>query len=282
MKKQFAVITSFCALLTLSALAPKVFWQDSHNNISRFPASEKETVADDKKSEVPDIQVVEVKVEKPKDIIIEVVEVKVAEEVAQVTCLEDKQPTALEEEIKKLMTDKKIILKEIEDLKATKLASQKTKKVEETSETEDHSELISKMTSMMSSQQEQQQMIMQQMFTMMNQMMQMQMASNSNQNFMGSMNFETPQYGMSNFYPNSSFNGRSEPGIGIGYPAESVFSYKNPYTNMSRSPSAQNEFGYIQRDLNVQPQLQSQYPSANTNFSFSTSDYSSEMQRMQF
>ncbi len=331
MKKQIAIVTSFCALLTLSALAPKFFWQDSHNSISRFPASDEIIVTAEKEekkeeenkknssadiqvvevkaeqSKVADIQVVEVKVEKPealniqvvdvkvekpKALDIQVVEVKVAEEVAKVACLDEKQPTALEEEIKKLVIDKETILKEINDLKATKIASQKTEKVEKTekeektkktSKKENDSLLLSNMTSMMISQQEQQKMLTQQMFSMMNQMMQMQMDSNSrqnSQNFMGPMNFEAPQYGMSNFYPRSSIFGHNEPGVGIGYPAQSAYSYKNPYATLSRSPSAQNELGYNQRDLNVQPQLQTHYPAPN--FSFTTSDYSSEMQRMEF
>ena len=327
MKKQFAVATSFCALLTLSAFAPTFFWQDNHNNAGRFPANEviiSTTEISENKVEAPEVIITvvditdtkteEVKEEKVKEVkkieapevIITVVEVtgtkaeevKTTEkEVAQVTCLQDKQPTALEEEIKKLMADKESILKEIEDLKASKVASQKvdkiekvekTEKIKKSSDKESDINLISRMTSMMISQQEQQQMLTQQMFTMMNQMMQMQMNSSrqSSQNFTGPMNFEAPQIGMTNFYPHSSNFENYGQGVGIGYPSQTMFSYKNPYSINSRAPSAQNELGYSQRAVNVQPQFQSQfqsqYPIENANFSFTSSDYSSEMQRMQF
>lgn len=268
MKKQVAVVVSFSALLTLSVFAPKFFWQDNHD-AGRFPASEESIAA----SEVKDINK---KIEEKK-------------EEAQVSCLKDKQPTALEEEIKKLMADKEAILKEIEDLKNT---SKKEKKVAQASDKEDVVALMSQMTSMMISQQEQQQMLMQQMFTMMNQIqMQMQMQSypqqqhqqfNQPHNFMEPMNFQASQMDMSAYGQQSSIFGNLGQGIGISYPTQSMASYQNPYEIQARSPSAQIDPAFNQRDMNVQPQFQSEYPVGNMGFNFLSSDASSEMQRMQF
>lgn len=250
MKKQVAVVVSFTALLTLSVFAPKVLWQEN-TIVNRFPAS-----IEDSKDESKNVQ-----------------------------CLKDEQPTALEAEIKKLMADKESILKEIADLKAKKEDSpshdKKDKKVTQTSENEDVISIMSQMTSMMISQQEQQLSLMQQMFTMMNQMQMMQIQSypqqyNQSQNFMSA--FQAPQ----GFNQQSSIFGTLGEGIGISYPAQSAPAYQNPYGIQTRTPSAQMDQYFPHREMNVQPQLQSEYPVGNLGFNFFSSDASSEMERMQF
>jgi len=272
MKKQVAVVLSFSALLTLSAFAPKIFWQDQ-KHVNRFPAS--------KEDPKPETKLEEIKAE-----------IKIKSEEATVQCLKDEQPTALEEEIKKLMADKEAIIKQIDDLKAKKEKSpasdKKEKKVAQASDKEDVVALISQMTSMMISQQEQQQMLMQQMFTMMNQM-QMQMSMQSYpqqqqaywpQNFMAPITFQSSQMDMSSYNQRSSIFGNLGQGIGISYPTQSMASYQNPYEIQARTPSAQMDSHSIQRDINVQPQFQSEYPAGNMGFNFLSSDPSSEMQRM--
>lgn len=154
MKKQVAVVLSFSALLTLSAFAPKLLWQE-HKNVNRFPASKEDPKIEEKKQDVDVIKK----------------EIKIKSEEATVQCLKDEQSTALEEEIKKLVADKEAIIKQIDDLKAKKEKSPALdKKVAQATDKEDVVALISQMASMMISQQEQQQMLMQQMFTMMNQL----------------------------------------------------------------------------------------------------------------
>lgn len=286
MKKQTAVVVSFSALLTLSALAPKVLWQEEKHNVNRFPASE-EAITPPKKS-LYEMREMDKHLEK---------KIEVKKEEAQVSCLKDKQPSALEDEIKKLMADKEAIMKEIADLKKSKeepvIEHKDKKEVSRFTEKEDFVSLVSQMTSMMITQQQQQQMLMEQMFSMMNQM-QMQMPQNQQQNFMSPYAFEGsyPQaiQGYPQAYPSLGDYGvdvglKYEPQQHGGYPQ--VQAYQNPYAiqmdqSQMRAPSAQNEPAFMQRELNVQPQLQSQYPAGNYGYDFLSSSALQEMARIQF
>lgn len=258
MKKQVAIVVSFSALLTLSAFAPKELWQ-KNTIANRFPASIEDSKEDSK--------------------------VESKDESKNAQCLKDQQPTALEDEIKKLMADKESILKEIEDLKAKKEESpshnKQDKKIAQTSETEDAISIMSQLTSMMISQQEQQMIVMQQMFSMMNQMQMMQIQSypqqyNQSQNFMSA--FQAPQA----YYQQPSIFGVLGQEIGISYSDQSAPSYQNPYEIQTRTPSAQMDQHFPHSEINVQPQLQSEYPVGNMGYNFFSSDASSEMQRMLF
>lgn len=285
MKKQVAVAVSFSALLTLSAFAPKIFWQENKSNIGRFPASKDESKPEDKKLE-------EMKVEAAK--IKEEIKEKTQ---AAVQCVKDDQPTALEDEIKKLMADKEAIMKEIEDLKAKKEEPSESKKeVVKVDKKEDFSVMLSQMTSLMISQQEQQQKLMDQMFSMMNMMqmqMQMQMPQQPlhqypQQNFMSPLTFQASQMDMSAFHQQSSLFGNLGQAVGISYPTQSpAVAYNNPYETLSvqaqtRAPSAQHDPAFIQREMSIQPQFQTQFPVGNPGFDFLSSSSMSEMQRMQF
>jgi hypothetical protein len=276
MKKQVAVIVSFSALLTLSAFAPKVLWQEKHY-ANRFPASE-EAVNPSEKPLDKNLQ--------------EKIEIK--KEEFQISCLKDKQPSALEDEIKKLMVDKEAIIKEIADLKKEKEepVSEKKEKIEVSrfTDKEDFVTLVSQMTSLMITQQQQQQMLMEQMFTMMSQMQQMQM----------------PQHQQVNsLYPYSLEGGYPQAQSGIGHPSmfqnsyniglqhgaqvsPEAQAYQNPYVmqmdhSQLRAPSAQYETSFLPRAMNMQPQLQSHFTSgANYGFDFSISALPQDMERVQF
>lgn len=279
MKKQVAAVVSFSALLTLSAFAPKVFWQEN-KNVNRLPASVEEAKIEDKK----------------KDVNLVKEEIKIKSEEATVQCLKDKQPTALEAEIKKLMADKEAIMKEIADLKKEVPSADKKDKKEAPrfTEKEEIVSLVSQMTSMMITQQQQQQMLMEQMFSMMTQM-QSQMPQNQQQNFMSpySFNGSYPQatVGYPQAYPAFENSGV---GIGIGYGLGTSYSYsqaqayQNPYAiqadqSQMRAPSAQYEPAFLPRQMSVQPQLQSQYvQGGNFGFDFSKSAIPQDMERVMF
>lgn len=283
MKKQVAVAVSFSALLTLSAFAPKVFWQENNNNIGRFPASK-----DDSKPEGKKLEKMKEEAAKIKEEIKEKTQ-------AAVQCVKDDQPTALEAEIKKLMADKEAIMKEIEDLKAKKEEPSDSKKeVVKVEKKEDFSAMLSQVTSLMISQQEQQQKLIDQMFSMMNMMqMQMQMPQQPlhqypQQNFMSPLTFQASQMDMSAFHQQSSIFGNLGQAVGISYPTQSLaVAYNNPYETLSvqaqtRAPSAQHDAAFIQREMSIQPQFQTQFPVGNPGFDFLSSSALSEMQRMQF
>ena len=112
--------------------------------------------------------------------------------------------------------------------------------------------------------------------------MQMQSYSQQSHNFMGPMNFHTPRTGRSNYYPQSPYFGDLAPGIGIGYPTQSLATYENPYATYSRSPSAKLDTGLAYKDMFIQPQFHSEFPTGNMGLNFSTSDSSSEMERMYY
>ena len=270
MKKQVAVAVSFSALLTLSAFAPKIFWQENKSNIGRFPASKEDSAVQE-----------EIKEEKA--------------QAAAIQCMKDDQPKELEAEIKKLVADKEAIIKEIEDLKTKKEEpshDKKEKEVVKIEKKEDFTIMLSQMTSLMISQQEQQQKLMDQMFSMMN-MMQMQMSQQPlhqypQQNFMSPLTFEASQMDMSAFHQQSSLFGNLGQNVGISYPTQSpAVAYNNPYETLSvqaqtRAPSAQHDPAFIQREMSIQPQFQTQFPQGNPGFDFLSSSGPSEMQRMQF
>lgn len=280
MKKQTAVVVSFSALLTLSAFAPKVLWQEKHN-VNRFPASE-EAITPPKKS-LYEMREIDQKLKE---------KIEVKKEEAQVSCLKDKQPSALEDEIKKLMADKEAIIKEIDDLKKSKEPADHDKKekkeVARFTDKEDFVSVVSQMTSLMISQQQQQQMIMEQMFTMMNQMQQMQsLQQNQQQNFMSPFSFDSsyPHQAMSELggYPGL---GEFGPSIGLQYGAQAQ-TYQNPYAmtadqSQMRAPSAQNEPSFLPRGMSLQPQLQSQYPVGSIGYDFSSAPSVFDMERVQF
>lgn len=277
MKKQVAVVVSFSALLTLSAFAPKVLWQE-HKNVNRFPASKEDPKIEEKKQDADKIKE----------------EIKIKSEEATVQCLKDKQPTALELEIKKLMADKEAIMKEIADLKKEVPTADKKDKKEAPrfTEKEDFVSLVSQMTSMMITQQQQQQMLMEQMFSMMSQM-QSQMPQNQQQNFMSpySFNGSYPQamQGYPQAYPAFENYGV---GIGIGFKTDHGYpqaqAYQNPYAiqpdqSQMRAPSAQYEPAFLPRQMSVQPQLQSQFAhEGNYGFDFSKAANPQDMERVMF
>lgn len=284
MKKQTAVVVSFSALLTLSAFAPKVLWQEKHN-VNRFPASE-EAITPPKKS-LYEMREMDKHLDK---------KIEDKKEEAQVSCLKDKQPSALEDEIKKLMIDKEAIMKEIAELKKDKeapAAEKKDKKEEEVSrftDKEDFVSLVSQMTSLMLSQQQQQQMLMEQMFTMMSQMQQMQMPQNQQANFMYPYAFEggypqaQPMSGYPSMFPQAN-------NVGLKYEAPmsaEAQAYQNPYSmqmdqSQMRAPSAQFEPAFLPRTMNLQPQLQTQFtPGASAGFDFSQSAIPQDMERITF
>lgn len=276
MKKQTAVVVSFSALLTLSAFAPKVLWQEKHS-VNRFPASE-EAITPPKKS-LYEMREMDKHLQE---------KIEVKKEEAQVSCLKDQQPSALEEEIKKLMADKEAIMKEIADLKKDKKEEptedkKEKKEVARFTEKEDFVTLISQMTSLMVSQQQQQQMIMEQMFSMMSQM---QMPQNK-QNFMSPYSFEQSYPQAYSAYPELSTLGYN---VGISYgpqASQEAQAYQNPYAiqleqSQMRAPSAQYEPAFLPRSMSVQPQLQSQYMPGNYGFDFSNAHSSYDMERVQF
>lgn len=264
MKKQVAAVVSFSALLTLSAFAPKVFWHDK-TDAGRFPASE-EAITPPKKS-LYERRELDMKKE----------EVKKVDE--QISCLKDQQPSALEEEIKKLMADKEAIMKEIEELKAKKdEPKEHEKKVSKKEDKEDFVSLVSQMTSLMISQQQQQTMLMQQMFTMMNQMQQAPQMSQLQQNLMNPYaydmhaknNFSYPQ--AFQMQPMSEFGsefGRLGQQVGMSYQSQPQSQgYQNPYAlqpqEQMRVPSSQEGFAFPQTDnMNIQSAVQKQMPVGN-------------------
>lgn len=156
MKKHTMMFLSFSALLTVNAFAPQMFWDAKHTG--RFPSSLEEDRLEalelQKKEE-------EQKAEQKKD---------------SVQCLKDDKASKLEEEIKKLMSDKESILKELADLKKEK-KEEPAKKEEPKEEVkkpvakkesqESVLDIMSQLTSLMISQQQQQMMMMQEMFSMM-------------------------------------------------------------------------------------------------------------------
>lgn len=269
MKKKIIFAVSFSSLLTLSAVAPSIFWENSQN-VGRFPASEE---ANEEASK----QDTKIKNEGKLEV------------QAETLCSKDKDKTDLEKDIIKLIEDKKAILKEIDDLKVknekVSLDDKESKKLSQHSDNEEIISLISQMTSMMISQQQQQQMLMQQTFTMMNQMQLQMLVHFPMQSYpqQDRQLFSRPQYLISPIEsPNSSLFGHFGPRIGVGDSAQSMLFNTNPYAAQSRYPSGEFEPEFVQKDVNVQPQFQTQYPAGNTGYNFLTSDALSEMQRIQF
>ncbi|MEA9357020.1 hypothetical protein SHI21_12420 [Bacteriovorax sp. PP10] len=281
MKKQTAVVVSFSALLTLSAFAPKVLWQEDHN-VNRFPASKEDTKPEGKKLE-------EMRAEgitPPKKSLYEMRElthkVEAKKEEAQVSCLKDKQQSALEDEIKKLMADKEAIMLEIADLKKPKKeeAAVDKSEVPRFTEKQDFASLISQMTSLMITQQQQQMMLMQQMFTMMNQMQAPQMQHN--QSPYNPYSFGVDQFDASAFQiqPTSEFGPRFAQ---LGQNLSQVQPEANPYMQQ-RAPSAQYEAPYsfnMGDMMNIQPAIQMQNP-VNPSTDFITNNNVMDMQRVSF
>lgn len=157
------MLLSASALLTVNAFAPQMFWD--HNKVNgRFPSSLEEDRLEKLEQDKKD-------------------ELKKKEEEIAVQCLKDKS-SKLEDEIKKLVDDKKAILKQLADLKKDK----KEDKEDDADDKEDKKEdkkdkkgvakveqqdvlgIMSQLTSLMLSQQEQQMMMMDQMFSMMSSM----------------------------------------------------------------------------------------------------------------
>ena len=166
MKKHSVMFLTFSALLTVNAFAPQMFWDTKHTG--RFPSSLEEDRLEaleiEKKEKEKELaKVVENKAEDKKD--------------EQVQCLKDDKSYKLEEEIKKLVTDKESILKELADLKKVKKEEPAKKEDEKKEEVkkpvakkeaqEDVLGIMSQLTSLMISQQQQQMMMMQEMFSMM-------------------------------------------------------------------------------------------------------------------
>lgn len=284
MKKQTAVVVSFSALLTLSAFAPKVLWQEKHD-INRFPASKEDTKPEGKKLE-------EMRAEgitPPKKSLYEMRElthkIEDKKEEAQVSCLKDKQQSALEDEIKKLMADKEAIMQEISDLKKPKKEDHAEAKSEvpRFTEKQDFVSLVSQMTSLMITQQQQQMMLMQQMFTMMNQMQAPQMQYN--QSPFNPYSFGIDQFDASAFQiqaqPTSEFGPRFAQ---LGQDLSQVQPAMNPYTQQ-RAPSAQYEAPYSfnmgSSMMNIQPAVQMENPVAASG-DYIANNHVIDMQRVMF
>lgn len=85
---------------------------------------------------------------------------------------------------------------------------------------------------------------------------------------MAPMTFPYSQMGYPSSNQESSIFGNLGSGIGIGYPSQSMSSYQNPYEIQARTPSAQMDPQFSQRNMNVQPQFQSEYPVGNMGFNF--------------
>lgn len=264
MKKQTAVVVSFSALLTLSAFAPKILWQEDHN-VNRFPASKEDSKPEGKKlEEIRELTQ----------------EIEIKKEEVQVSCLKDKQPSALEDEIKKLMADKEAIVKEIADLKKSKVEPVDDKaEVPRFTDKQDFVSLVSQMTSLMITQQQQQTMLMQQMFTMMNQMQmpQMQYQQQFNPYSFGIQQFDSSAF---QIQPTSEFGVRFAQ---LGQNLSQVQPAMNPYTQQ-RAPSAQYEAPYnfnIGDMMNIQAAVHMEGP-MNLSTDFITNENVINMQRVSF
>ena len=273
MKKQTAAVVSFSALLTLSAFAPSFLLQEKHN-VNRFPASE-EAITPPKKS-LYEMREMDKHLQD---------KIEVKKEEAQVSCLKDKQPSALEDEIKKLMADKEAIVKEIDELKKSKKEEPKEndkKEVAKADKKDDYVSLISQMTSLMITQQEQQMMLMQQMFSMMNQMQTPQMKYQQyNPYSFGVDQFDA--FSFSNYYPQAQPSSEFGPRFAqLGQNLSQAQPAMNPYLQQ-RAP-AQYEAPYsfnLGGMMNIQPAVQMENP-VNPSSDFVVNNNVMDMQRVMF
>lgn len=262
---------TFTALLTLNAFAPQMFWDQSKT--TRNPASlEEDRLEELAAKQAPLKPLEEVKITEDRKV------VTVIAEVAQAQCQKDKS-TVLEDEIKKLVSDKESILKEIEELKKAKKedAPKETAKADKKKEKVEVIDVMSQLTSLMISQQAQQQMMMEQMFSMMAmpQMRQQRQFSLNDYMPFASHYEDYSLYSATPRYP------KSQSTIGISYPNYNAHDYSNPYSLYDMN----NRFPSSDEGMGLQPRYNN--PSAyvapvqqpHSGFNFSNGN---DMQRIQF
>lgn len=271
MKKHSAIFFTFTALLTLNAFAPQMFWDQSKT--TRNPASlEEDRLEELALKETPLKKLEKIKISEDRKVTSVVVD-------AQVQCQKDKS-SALEDEIKKLVSDKESILKEIEELKKSKKedAPKETAKADKKKEKVEVIDIMSQLTGLMVSQQAQQQMMMEQMFSM----MAMPQTRQPLRQF--SLNDYMPfasHYEDYSIYSATPRYPKSQSTIGISYPNYSSHDYSNPYSLYdmnNRFPSSDEGMGIQPRYNNPSAYVApSQVPHNGFNFS-----NGNDMQRIQF
>ncbi len=176
-----------------------------------------------------------------KSVAIESREVKLVEVEAQVSCLKEKQPKELEAEVKKLMEDKEKIMKELEELKASKKPDdKKEKKVAKTDYNEDILGIMSQLTSLMISQQQQSMMMMTNMFSMFQaQQPKQQSWYSPMSDYMSPYAFNASQFEFPNHKSIYSLEGMGQDvGLKYGYQSKPFYDY-----DYSRMPAQQSDFG---------------------------------------
>ncbi|AUN97150.1 hypothetical protein C0V70_03305 [Bacteriovorax stolpii] len=279
MKKQSMMFFTFSALLTVSAFAPKIFW-DQQKTTGRAPSSLEEDRLE--------------KLELEKKEATKKEELKKNEITVQ--CLKDDKSSKLDEEIKKLMADKQAIIKELEELKKAKKEDTKEdapkkdeakKEVVKTDSNQDVLMIMSQLTSLMISQQQQQQMMMQQMFSMMAQ--QKPQYQSPYDSFSPVSEYVSPyaymydsfnNFGYMPYAPFSEMGGY--PGIGIGYQPSRSFTPYQQIGGMDRAPSQEKmERYYFQPQFQEQAQEQQQQPMPHDGFNFSVNS-SNDFNRVRF